>query len=277
MFVDSAKLARQLEEPFASATAHIPAGDASRCPHAEVTINLTAPFPSWRWLKLQLLNANWATLALMIAVIGVSSNINHQVDDMRAQSLASQLQYNQLKGLLDQAGTAASQLSQMNAQLVAYNATLNHALDLGFANITGTLQSLSHQLAPARLYAIGPTQSQPAKGRTMLPFPNVVLNSSGMASSTDHTLFVCQQAGYYRIQAQVTMAGTNAYTQWTVLAVMLKGAVIAETGSMGAIGVQVSIERALEVGDELQIQMDSSAECYDQPAWLLINRLPSLD
>jgi hypothetical protein len=42
---------------------------------------------------------------------------------------------------------------------------------------------------------------------------------------------------------------------------------------MGAVGVQVTLERALAVGDSLQIQMDSSADYYGQPAWILISRL----
>jgi hypothetical protein len=42
-------------------------------PSAEVTVNVTARFPSWSLLRLQLLGINWATLGLLVAVLAVSS------------------------------------------------------------------------------------------------------------------------------------------------------------------------------------------------------------
>jgi hypothetical protein len=87
---------------LASISAHIPSTDRAHCPHAEVTVNLTAPFPSWKWVRLQLLGINWATLALLVAVLAVSSGINKQLDDMRAQGINSQKQIDKLQLLMAQ-------------------------------------------------------------------------------------------------------------------------------------------------------------------------------
>lgn len=107
---------------------------------------------------------------------------------------------------------------EVTADLQSLNQSIAIAqLTDSLENISGTTKDLSLQLAPARLYAIGPTGPQPANGRVMMPFPTVVFNSSGMASLTEPTLFTCQRAGFYRIHAQATMTGTNAYTHWTLL------------------------------------------------------------
>jgi len=117
-------------------------------PQAEVIVNLTAPFPSWRWLKLQLLGVNWATLALLIAVLGVSSNINEQLNTLRQESGASLTRYNDLHGLMTEATKVAGQLGAMNDELHAYNATLQQAMALGITNLTGDISALRSRIEP---------------------------------------------------------------------------------------------------------------------------------
>jgi hypothetical protein len=141
---DSEKLARTVE--VASISAHIPAGDKASCPHAEVTVNLTAPFPSWRWVKMQLLGINWATLALLVAVLAVSSGINKQLDEMRAQGITSQRQYDNLQVLVTQASDSLAQLQLINNDCVAFNATLGRAEALGLTNLTGDIDSVREGL-----------------------------------------------------------------------------------------------------------------------------------
>jgi hypothetical protein len=117
-------------------------------PQAEVIVNLTAPFPSWRWLKLQLLRVNWATLALLVAVLGVSSNINEQLNTLRQESGASLTRYNDLHGLMTKATKVAGQLGVMNDELHAYSATLQQAMALGITNLTGDISALRSRIEP---------------------------------------------------------------------------------------------------------------------------------
>ena len=57
---------------------------------AEVNVNLTAPFPSWNWLKLQILGIKLANVALLIAVLAVSANTSAQLDQQRAENIVTQ-------------------------------------------------------------------------------------------------------------------------------------------------------------------------------------------
>jgi hypothetical protein len=124
---------------LAAVYARVPDRKSSMPPQAEVIVNLTAPFPSWRWLKLQLLGVNWATLALLIAVLGVSANIKDQLDSLRAQSIAAHQSFVDMRVLLEQAKPVADSLSLMNTELHEYNATLQLAISLGLTNLTGDL------------------------------------------------------------------------------------------------------------------------------------------
>lgn len=122
-----------------------PAGGqfAFHAPHAEVIVNVSAPFPSWRWLKLQLLSVNWATLALVITVLAVSSNINAQLDEQRAQGIVSQRQMAELDTLLKSSSAVANSLTGMHAELQVFNASLNEAKAVGLGNLTARLSLIN--------------------------------------------------------------------------------------------------------------------------------------
>ncbi len=105
-------------------------------PVAEVNVNLAAPFPSWKWVRLQLLTANWVTLALMLTVLAVSRGIDSQVQEMRKQASDAKQRYDDLHALMTRAAPVADQLTRMDDELHRYNDTLNLAMAQGLNNLS---------------------------------------------------------------------------------------------------------------------------------------------
>ncbi len=115
-------------------------------PTAEVIVNLTAPFPSWRWLKLQLLGINWATLGLVVAVLAVSRHINSQLDDLKRLSGESAARYTDLEGKLHDAEGVVAQLKSMHTDLAIYNTSLYEAKAAGLDNLTAKVAAFNATL-----------------------------------------------------------------------------------------------------------------------------------
>ncbi len=82
----------------------------------------------------------------MIAVLIVSSGINSQLDQQRAQAVDTQTRYDELKNMLDRAAPVAESLNRMSEELHSYNVTLSETKALGFANLTGAMAVLKQEL-----------------------------------------------------------------------------------------------------------------------------------
>jgi len=208
---------------LASVYARLPERDDSRLPQpqAEVIVNLTAPFPSWRWFKLQLLGINWATVALMIAILSVSSSINKQLDEQRAQALDSQAKYDKLHELMKQAAPVADKLTALHDELQAYNVSLNDAKALALANLTvhlvatqTSVKNLSVEVNHLRADMVARTsffgfqvtgsttmQPDPTAGGYGLTYQQVDVDTTGASWTAQYQTFTAPVAGVWRFQA----------------------------------------------------------------------------
>lgn len=118
---------------------------------------------SYEWLRHQIYTINWTNVALLIAVIAVSANINGQLDKQRAANETAQQQLEDLRtlsttlrDLIVPANEAAARLNASADVARSLNETLSYALSLGFANLTGELRDLNDTLASVA--AVGATQ-----------------------------------------------------------------------------------------------------------------------
>lgn len=194
---------------------------AQLLPQAQVSVHLTGvEFPSWRWLKLQLLGANWPTLALLIAVLAVSSNINAQLDQQRAQVIASQSEANRLSDMLTRSDKVAARLVELEAQMLAYNATLNRGIELGFSNLTGDINALQLDIKRRTnvfgFQALGATvlPVDPGAVGKVLQFDRTAANSFDTTGgwNYDTRTFTTPRAGRWRFHAEGMVRALPAAT-----------------------------------------------------------------
>lgn len=130
--------------PFSALEVQSAQGSSLSFDRAEVIV---PPRNKTEWLKCQLLTINWTNLALIIAVIAISSSIQGQLDNQRAENLQAIRASNELATMLIPAQQAAAVLQSTATLLAQVNATLALAVQLGFTNLTGQITELERTLA----------------------------------------------------------------------------------------------------------------------------------
>lgn len=132
------------------------------------------------WVIQQLTQLNLANIALLITILAVSANINSQLDQQRAYGVQSQNQIDDLRAIIEPAQAVAASLQANKDLVVAFNATLDRAIKLGFVNLTGQISDVRQQVTNEQANITGQlsdVRTNSAAGSLGLAAVNATLNA----------------------------------------------------------------------------------------------------